>query len=297
MGWITRHLRVAMRVIALFLLIAWGCIAYFWFYKFAPYRHVRDQEWCRHHSTEAYWSEIRSSIQRIGWSHDDHVPAGLFGDADFMAWAMEHTRPEDDISSCTGGHRDLAFRMITNQYVGEDAKAWLGWWEKNKSKSQVEWIRDGFAAFGVTVSSALSPSDVTSLLILVGKTSTHGSDRIPPFVRYNALRFLRDSGFSPVEFIISTTNHPLDAGVKAGLIEYFQGERAWPKSDRVGSIRSHDGPDTHFDHRLVAALDPILKTTVHASLMGLPCLGVALIIWTRRKQKKRNFQPPAPPHG
>jgi len=262
-----------------------------------PLRHAIDPDWLRRHSTDAYWSEIKISIHRLGWSHDDGWPAGFYGDAEFMNSVMSHTHADDDISSCMAGHRDNAFRMISNHDLGEDAAAWLRWWSENKSKSQVEWIRDGFAVHGVIVNIPPEPSDAEPLLRLLGNTSTNESDQIHDFLKYNAFRWLRDSDFNPVAFAISNVTDSTEPTVKAGLLEYLERERAYPKRDRVGVLVSAEEVDPFSDYDLLPPMaDPRFKAAACALLIGLPALGLLLLGLSFVKRKHRNVEQTPPPH-
>ena len=287
MRWIKQYWRVIVRVIGVLMFFTSACIAYLWFYKVAPIRHSLDPSWYRRHSVEAYWDEIRTGIQRSrwGWGHDG--TAAFCGDADFMSWVMGKTHGDDDISSCSDGHRDSAFRQITNHDVGESATEWLAWWEENGSKSQEEWIRDGFTAYGVTVMIPPSEADTVPLLTLLGNVSTNETERIPRFVKYNAFRWLRDSEFNPVAYAVSNVTESIQTEIKTGLLEYFRMERIFPKRDHVGELTFDQRDDPYADWALPAMLEPQFKAWVYGLLFGLPCLAVGLTAWTLRKPRHR----------
>jgi hypothetical protein len=153
--------------------------------------------------------------------------------------------PSEDVSSCAADHMDTAFRNITNQDVGENAVAWLEWWKENRSKSQVEWIRDGFTRYGVTVAFQPNPSDTIALLKLLGNEGQ--SRQVPDFVQYNAFRWLRDSEFNPVEFVLANDASSLDSTTRRGLLEYLLRERSWPRKDNVGGLDFADAEDPCSD--------------------------------------------------
>ena len=289
MRWIRQHWRVVVRILAVLLVLPSVCLAYFWFYTIAPVRHSLDPAWYRCHSAEAYWAEVKTGIQRYRWGHDG--PVGLFADAEFMAWGMSQTEPDDDISGCSAGHRDSYFRQITNQDPGESAAEWLAWWKENASKSQEEWKRDGFTPYGVTVSIPPSEADAIPLLTLLGNVSTDESDRIPDFVKYNAFRWLRDSDFNPVVFAISHVTNSTPTEIKMGLFEYLRHERAFPTRDHVGELRFAEKEDPYADRFLPAMLQPRFKAGVYGIVFGLPCLSAALITLTLRKPRHRKVGP------
>ena len=91
-------------------------------------------------------------------------------------------------------HSSRAMRDITNQDAGETADAWLAWWKQNRSKSQEEWIADGFRQRGFEVDVPPKPEQFPILLGLLGHAETNAPAAIPRQMKYNAFRCLRDSG-------------------------------------------------------------------------------------------------------
>ena len=220
MKWIKQHWRGLVRALGLLLILSAVCFWYLWFYMMGPQRHALDRNWVRRHSTDAYWSKIKTSIHRLGWAHDDSWPAGFYGDAEFMKSVMSHTHPDDDISSCAAGHRDSALCMISNHDLGADAAAWLKWWSENKSRSQV----------------------------------------------------------------------------KAGLLEYLERERAYPKKDRVGVLVFGEEVDPSGDYEFFSMLtDPRFKAAACALSIGLPALGLLLLGLSFVKRKHRDVEQTTPP--
>ena len=76
MKMILYHWRAAVRIVAALLLFALGGIAFVWHYQMGPWLRTQDPDWVRRHSAEGYWHEVRKSIQRWEWTHDDFAPAG-----------------------------------------------------------------------------------------------------------------------------------------------------------------------------------------------------------------------------
>ena len=192
---------------------------------------------------------------------------------------------------CMGGgpcHSASSMQKITNQDVGENADDWLGWWEKNKSKSQEEWIADGFAQRGFDVDVPPTPKQAPALLGLLGNSKTNESLSIPSQMKYNAFRCLRDSGFEPVGFAIS--NRTLSAEVACGLLEYTKRLRHWPTASGVG-ILPFGLEEQDWGGR---ALPPILtiKFQIIAYLLvfGPLVFGAGLIMRSFRR-KKENVEP------
>lgn len=295
MKWLKRHWRAMVRVIGIILILVSGGVAFLWFYWLVPWKHVIDPAWRRHHSSKTYWEELKTSIQRRGWTHDDGFAASGCGDKEFMVWTMAHTSPDDTIVDCLGSHRDSAFSMITNHNPGDTAKDWLGWWKKNQSKSQIEWIQEGFIPYGVTVNIPPSDSNTIPLLKLLGNTATHKDEYeqeipvIPGFIRYNAFRWLRDSNFNPVEFVLNNPTNSLDPLVKTGLLEYYyydNSEGLWQRQEKVGHLYFDGKPDSHTNNDVPEILTFTGQIIVNSIIFGLLLSGVGLILWTCRKPRR-----------
>jgi len=146
MRWIRQHWRGICRGIAVLLLLGGAFCGYWWFYKLAPSRRTLSPEWYSSHSQQEYWREVQKGIHRGMWFHDDGFTVGMYGDKSWADWIMKHVTPGQSMGCIAGGpcHSASAMQKITNQDVGENADDWLVWWEKNRSKSQEEWIADGF---------------------------------------------------------------------------------------------------------------------------------------------------------
>jgi len=172
-------------------------------------------------------------------------------------------------------------RNITNQDVGEDADAWVDWWRKNRSKSQEEWIADGFRQRGFDI--AVPPTAVQTpiLLAVLGNSETNKLTAIPNEMKYNAFRCLRDSGFETVAFALS--NRTLSAEIGQGLLEYAKRERLSPSGNGIGIL-----PFGRKKDKWEGMLMPPTKYRVTANVLvfGLPLLGVALLACSYRKKKE-----------
>ncbi|TVS11085.1 MAG: hypothetical protein EA424_24285 [Planctomycetaceae bacterium] len=288
---ILKHWRAAVRIVASLLLFASAGMAFVWYYQMGPLRRTHDPDWVRQHSAERYWHEVRKSIQRWGWMHDDFGPAGDYGDKEFLAWALARIRPGDDISSCFVGHRHSAFAMITNQNIGKEAAAWLEWWESNQAKSQEEWIQDGFAKTGIQVSLPPTEADVIPLLELLGTETGVDSEYSFRFLKYNAFRWLRDSelDFEPLEFVFAHSADAAKPQIQAGLLEYRKHERNHPKRETAGLLYFGTVGDWYDDWSYIyLSAHPVFKQRMNALIVGLFVSATALILCTvtipRRKE-------------
>ena len=279
-----QHWRAVCRGIAAILLLAALFCGYWWFYKLAPLRRTRSPEWYWSHSQQEYWREVQKGIHRGMWSHDDGFTVGRYGDKSWAEWIMAHvTRGES--MGCLGGcpcHSATAMRYITNQDAGEEADTWLDWWVKNKSKSQDEWIADGFRQRGFEIDVPPSPDQMPELLRLLGNSDTNESTGIPEHMQYNAFRCVRDSDFAPVEYAIS--NRPFSADVERGLLEYARLERLWPTSNEVGILSFGKTNDECKDYAVPAMLTPKFQFAAY-SLVFIPLfLGAGFLAWSFRKR-------------
>ena len=177
MRWLKHKWRILSGMSALLLLFGGLYCAYWWFYELGPARHTLDPEWVASHSEQEFWREVQTGIHRGVWLHDDGFVVGLYGDKSWAEWIMNHVKPGTSMD-CLGGypqHSATAMRFITNQDAGEDADPWLAWWEKNKSKSQEEWIADGFAQRGIKIGVPPTSEQIPTTLAPLGNSDTNES--------------------------------------------------------------------------------------------------------------------------
>ena len=201
-----------------FLLFAACSLAFLWFYWFAPFRHVHSPKWMEACSMQRRWIEEQKQIHRTGADHDSSISVGRFGDKVWTEWVIRKInsgKKEDQDYSCGDWpyHLPDAPATMTNQRLTNDA-AWLGWWKINKSKTQVEWIREGFAQKGIILHQPLTTNDITTLFKLIGATN------IRSHLRYNAERWLRDSGVSANQVHLKEVPIEDQDQIARGLVRY-----------------------------------------------------------------------------
>lgn len=275
--------RAVCRAVATLLVVTGLFFGYGWFYKLAPSRRTLSPEWRSSHSEREYWREVQKGIHRGTWSHDDGFTVGRYGDASWAEWIMAHvTRGES--MGCFGRpcHSATAMRYITNQDVGDDADAWLDWWVRNKSKSQDEWIADGFRRRGLEIDVPPSADQVPALLGLLGSSATNESASIPEHWEYNAFRCLRDSHFDPVGYAIS--RRPLSGAVERGLLEYARLQRLWPAAGGVGVLSFGKTNDECTGDALPAMLTPEFQVVAYSVVFTPLLLGAGFLAWSFRKR-------------
>ena len=291
MRWLKHKWRMLSGLSGVLLLLTGSFFAYWWSYKLGPARHTLDQQWVSSHSQQEYWREVQKGIHRGEWLHDDGLNVGMYGDKSWAEWIMSHVRPGTSMD-CFGYpcHSATSMRFITNQDVGEDADRWLGWWEKNKSKSQDEWIADGFAQHGVKIDVPPTPEQTPILLALLANSETNHSAAVLMQVKYNAFRCLRDSGFDPVEFALSHRN--IAGDIEKGLKEYSKRLRRYPQAIGVGVLPF--GQIDATNHGPVAEMvTPEFQVKAYALVFAPLLVGAAFLAWSFRRRKASEL--PAPP--
>lgn len=281
-----QHWRAVGRTIATVLAITGLFFGYWWFYKLAPWRRTLSQQWRSSHSEQEYWHEVQKGIYRGMWRHDDGFVVGRYGDKSWAEWVMAHvTRGED--MGCFGrlSHSATAMRYITNRDVGEDADRWLDWWGKNKSKSQNEWIADGFRQRGLDIDVPPSSNQAPALLSLLGDADTDSSASVPEYWVFNAFRCLRESDFNPVDYALS--ERPLPEEVKRGLLEYARLERRWDNTSGVGNLSFEETDDDGMNDIVPEMLTPKFQFAAYSLVLTPLTLGAGLLAWTFRKGRSK----------
>lgn len=137
---------------------------------------------------------------------------------------MEKIKPGQNIGGCGNYHLDSALAAMTNQRFGTNGQTWLAWWSTNRNKTQLDWIRDGFAQEGIQLQQPLTTNNIVALLKLITSTSkpatTNVIVRSRDGLRYNAQRWLRDAGFRPQEFDLASVSPEEKDPVVRGLVSY-----------------------------------------------------------------------------
>ena len=244
---------------------------YFISYQYRPCRHLNSRRWRENASFAAMESEVKRSIRRGVWPHDTFAVLS-YGNAGTVRFIVDHLQPDEQIDDCFKGHAADALRAITNQDPGTGGRAWLEWWRTNQTKTEVEWVRDGFAHHGIAVSTNGTPAQVVELLALLGKSGTSARNGAPPpYLFHNALRWLRDLGVRSFDFAQSNDVSRLSSEVQLGLKRYAM----------LGSAASDWGPDQRLwkrtrDQGRSAELDLVNDTL--APDVGLVLVGV-LGVW------------------
>ncbi len=206
------------------LLLFLSCaVAFFWFYWLTPSLHFHSPEWRRKYSWRGQWIETQEMLRRsvLAEHHNSSIEIGHFGDKNWTERVIrELNSHEGDIErgSCDNWpyHLPEALTDMTNQKLTNWNTAWLGWWESNKSKTQVEWIRDGFREKGIVLQQPLTTNDVVTLLKVLANTN------LPSYLKYNAKRWLRDSDKYPAVIRLNELPGGEDTALIQAEISYAQ---------------------------------------------------------------------------
>jgi hypothetical protein len=279
--------------------MVWGLC---WFFWLKPRVEWADPSWSDQFTQKAFWKETQQQIRRYGWTHDDFDVVGKYGDKMWAEWIVAKAQAGEQIADCGEvGHKDAALSYLTGQGPADKTNwnttaFWLGWWESNKQKSQIEWIRDGLKAYGVHVEVPPSDKDYGPLLALLGNSSTNEAERIPNFAKYNAFRWLRDSGFNSTSFALSNVSDQTPELVRQGVIKCHQYEKTWPREDEIGLLEF--GPTALEEADAGVSYNPMRRIRVAAFVMMLfPTLaGCCLLLvstWRREQPESNSTLPPA----
>jgi hypothetical protein len=190
---------------------------------------------------------------------------------------------------------------MTNQDE-RDAAAWLAWWEHNKSKSQEDWIRDGFQKHGVELQTPLTPSNMLALLKMAGCTDPALGDeeesqappkesQVPHYVRYNAFRWLRDSDFDPYSFRVEDLPAKGGKEVLQGLLRLAAAQAVLPKDDGLGVLNLGRPPHAPGEPPAAATLSFQLVANV---IIFVPLGAGLLLFWGSFAVRKRKPRSDAP---
>jgi hypothetical protein len=276
------------RLVAGVLLLGWGGFAaYGWFHVLGPARRMEDPEWLRSHSREEWWRETGKRIIRQGWFHDAGLMVWWYADKAWAERIVERLKPGQDMG-CAYGHTSDVMEYITNQDPGSGSTAWLTWWRTNGHKPQIEWIEDGFRARGFDVEVPPSPEHVPILLSILARSETGRTDVVTPFMKYNAYRCLRDSGFEPVGFALSNRHESVD--MERGLLAYAEWDGSMRSPLEAGVLPFAKREDDWSDYERPAFVRPAFQMVAHALIFGPLLLGTWLV---RRELLSRRPRPSA----
>jgi hypothetical protein len=137
-------------------------------------------------------AQLHTALASSGDPHDVILEIGRIGDATSVpflieALAKQGTVPREGPYAAidTRFHVLDALQSITNHDAGRNAEDWRPWYEKNKGKTQAQWIKDGFVEHGFPAS---DPPDDAFVTALIQASDPKYQLR---YLQINALRILR----------------------------------------------------------------------------------------------------------
>jgi hypothetical protein len=143
-------------------------------------------------STGKRLEQLHKALASPGDPHDVILEIRAIGDPTSVpflieALAKQGTVPREGQYAAidTRFHVLDALQEITNHDAGRNAEDWRQWYEKNKDKTQKQWIADGFVEHGFPVSDPPDDAFVTALI------QASNPKYQPRYLGVNALRILR----------------------------------------------------------------------------------------------------------
>ena len=209
----------------------------------------------------------------------------MFGDKQWVQWIMDRVRSDKDLLGCSAGHKDHALRLLTNQDAGKSVADWRAWWEQNRSKSQEDWIREGFRKYDVDLQTPPTRANTVALL----KLAVYMEEKpgcIPDYIQYNAFRWLRDSDFEPDKFTVKDIPAKDVDRVLQGLVRFARRSGEYPKCDGVGVLNLGE-PVSHYDFTpdIFSSRWRILADTIVFGSLGAGLLLLWLSFRVVRREK------------
>jgi hypothetical protein len=280
------------RIVGMLFCVAGLAAGYIWFCHLGPLRRIADPTWCHRHSQAALWEECETCITRTGWPHDTGRLVGWFGGKQWAQRIVDAARSDDDLVGCRAGHKDHALRLMTNQDAGKSAAAWQNWWQRNKSKSQEDWIREGFRKYGVLLQTPLTAANTVALLKLAARLEEEKGGA-PDYIQYNAFHWLRDSDFDPATFSVNDIPGKDVDRVVQGLVRFADLRGQYPKDAGLG-VLNLGKPNSGFDFRpmITTPQSRILANTIifGSGSVGLLLLGLSFRLKRRKMILRENTQ-------
>ncbi|HWR16962.1 MAG TPA: PQQ-binding-like beta-propeller repeat protein [Terriglobales bacterium] len=143
-------------------------------------------------ASPAMLPQLHTALASSRDPHDLVLDISRIGDPTSVPFLIEALAKQGDVpregpygSVCTRVHVLDGLRSITNHDAGRNADDWRSWYEKNKDKTQAQWIKDGFVEHGFPVS---DPPDDAFVAMLI--RASDPKDQLG-YLRTNALRLLQ----------------------------------------------------------------------------------------------------------
>ncbi|OGV61652.1 MAG: hypothetical protein A3K19_15225 [Lentisphaerae bacterium RIFOXYB12_FULL_65_16] len=252
----------------------------------------------RMHSSKARWIEEEKHHRRTGdWpdilDRNDHMR--FYGNKEWCIWLIDKLVHEKPMLFC--GCMQSALACMTNHDF-KSVDAWAKWLATERAKSQEDWIRDGFVGYGLHLESPLTKENAEELLRLIGRSRTEESE-VPYYIKFNALRWLRDSGFDPWSVDLKDSASQDTRERLMGLMSYMlhlgssQGNYGAGVLSLVTPPGDVEEPSPPWSEKLVSYI-PHWPFATGGLALGLILLVSALL--ARRKQNRLSTGEPESTH-
>lgn len=280
------HLLYTMRVLAWLGVVAalvwWG-----WLRPLARGKFAFEQPlW----SLAGAWEQKEKALLAGHWTHDDGFRVGEFGGKDWVERLIHEAAEGRDLEGCGNSHKDGSLIQITNQQPPDKPgmsieQWWQDWWRDHQHQSQEEWVQEGFAKMGYPIKLPADRSDWKVLLTILGASA--GPDQsggVAPLhsrsFQYNAFRWLRDTGFEPVKYVLEHPEIPSDMEVTEGILAYQKLQSAFTQKWLPGRLPLSKFEDDEDASGMLRMLPPLAQPQIQGQVdaVSIAILGVSLLI-------------------
>lgn len=273
-----------------------------WFVLIPFLRGSGPPEFSPHLSHLGLWEQSQIPLKLGIWAHDHGFIVGDYGGGEWVEGLVASMVSGEGIG-CAGGHREEALERITNHSPPEGAGLgafWSGWWSDARGQTQAEWIRRGFEKDGIRIALPPEKDDWPALLRVLGdrvdgsatesgsSSDNEDSFRHPRRARYNAYRWLRDSGFDPLIHVLEREGRP-EASERVGLLAYreFENDFRTGVPGRLDFAPSDDRGKGMPASLRPAILHPKARAILALVILGAFFAGAGLLRWGWRHRVRK----------
>jgi len=214
-------------------------------------------------STGERLAQLHKTLASPGDPHDVILEIGAIGDATSVpslieALAKFGTVPREGQYGAIDTRFYVlgALQSITNHDAGRNAEDWRQWYEKNKDKTQAQWIKDGFVEHGFPVSDPPDDAFVTALI--------RASDPKyqPGYLQTNALRILRTVPSDTIVRLARVLSVSKESAVRRATVATLDRVDGTGRLDVLRDL-TKDG-DVDVAENALRALNEALRSTLPA---------------------------------
>jgi hypothetical protein len=236
------------------------------------------------------WEQKEKSLLSGHWTHDDGFRVGEFGGKDWVKRLLHEATEGRHLEGCGNSHKDGSLTQITNQQPPDHSgmsieQWWQEWWRDHQHQSQEEWVQEGFSKMGYPIKLPADRSDWKTLLRILGASA--GPDQsggVAPLhaqsFQYNAFRWLRDSGFEPVKYLLERPEISSDMEMQEGILAYQKLQSTFAQRWVPGRLPLSKFEDDEYAADRLRMLPPLAQPEfqVQVDAVSIATLGVSLLI-------------------